>query len=463
MESESEMNLGKAKPQKPAQAGQGERRGGEALAKQPSEEAAPAKSQPERSGTRELMERVVHPDNVLSACRQVQKNKGSAGVDGMTTDQLSTHLRANWKRLREQLLAGTHQPQPVRRCEIPKTDGTKRQLGIPTVEDRFIQQALLQVLQPLIDPTFSTHSYGFRPGRKAHDAVLAAQAYVTEGRTWVVDVDLAKFFDTVNHDVLMGRLAKRIGDPRVLKLIRAYLNAGIMADGVVIERNEGTPQGGPLSPLLANVLLDEVDKELEQRGHAFVRYADDCNVYLQSERAAQRVMTALRRKYAALHLRVNETKSAVAPVWGRKFLGYRIERNRDGTTRLAIAHKAEEAIKDKIRGITRRTGGKSVEYVVAALTPLLRGWKNYFQLAPVGGFLGILDKWIRHRLRMLILRQWKRRGTVYYALKRRGIHRDIAWWFANNNRSWWYRSVGVLNRALPNAEFDRLGLFRLAD
>ena len=457
------MSLDKARPQTPARAGHGTDRTGEAREVGLREEAASAGSETERSTVHPSMEAVVHRGNLLAAYRRVKKNKGAAGVDGMSVDQLESHLRAHWPRLREQLLAGAYRPQPVRRCAIPKADGSQRELGIPTVVDRFIQQAVLQVLQPAFDPTFSPRSYGFRPGRSAHDAILAAQRDVEDGRTWVVDVDLERFFDRVNHDILMGRLARRIDDRRLLKLIREFLSAGLMADGVVIDRDEGTPQGGPLSPLLANVLLDEVDQELEARGHAFVRYADDCNVYVRSERAAHRVMDALRRQYAGLRLRINESKSAVAPVWGRKFLGYRLERRRDGGTRLAIADRAEQKLEDEIRRRTSRHRGVSVGRVVQELTAYLRGWKQYFRLAGARGYFTKIDMWIRHRLRMLILRQWKRRGTIYYALKRRGVVPREAWIAANFNRSWWKRSQLALNRALPNAYFDGLGLFRLAD
>ncbi|WP_298102787.1 group II intron reverse transcriptase/maturase, partial [Bradyrhizobium sp.] len=268
------------------------------------------------------MEKACERQNLQAALKRVRQNAGNPGIDGMTVEELPDHLRVHWPRLREELLAGGYQPQPVRRVVIPKPGGGERELGIPTVLDRFIQQALLQVLQPLFDPTFSDASYGFRPGRSAHDAVRRAQAYVQEGRGFVVDIDLEKFFDRVNHDILMGRLAKRIADGRVLRLIRRYLNAGMLADGVVIERHEGTPQGGPLSPLLANVLLDEVDKELERRGHAFVRYADDLNVYVRTQRSGERVMTSLRKLFGKLKLRVNETKSKVRRATASKFLGF---------------------------------------------------------------------------------------------------------------------------------------------
>jgi RNA-directed DNA polymerase len=303
---------------------------GEAPTDQRSGESPAAIPGDERSGLDQLMEQVVERDNAKAALKRVKRNKGSPGVDGMTVDELVPYLRVHWPAVREQLLAGTYQPQSVRRHEIAKKGGGIRQLGIPTALDRMIQQAILQVLQPIFDPTFSQHSYGFRPGRSAHDAVNAALGYIREGRSWVVDVDLEKFFDRVNHDVLMGRLAKRISDKRLLRLIRRYLEAGLMADGVVVERSEGTPQGGPLSPLLANALLDEVDKELEKRGHAFARYADDCNVYVRSPRAGERVMQTLRRLYARLRLRVNESKSAVARPWERKFLGYSFNDNAHG-------------------------------------------------------------------------------------------------------------------------------------
>ncbi len=287
---------------------------------------------------------VVERSNVEAALRRVRKNKGSPGIDGMTVEELPAHLAQHWSTHREALLAGAYQPKPVRRCAIPKADGGTRELGIPTVVDRLIQQCMLQVLQPRIDPSFSQHSHGFRPGKRAHDAVCAAQRFIQEGRRWVVDVDLEKFFDRVNHDVLMGKLAKRIADRQMLGLIRRYLEAGIMASGVVMERQEGTPQGGPLSPLLANVLLDEVDKELEKRGHAFARYADDCNVYVRSRRAGERVMETLRRIYGHLKLRINETKSAVARPWDRKFLGYSFWFAKGGEVKLDFPRSSGQSI-----------------------------------------------------------------------------------------------------------------------
>ena len=417
----------------------------------------------ERSGNDDalLMERVVARDNVVAALKRVQKNKGSPGIDGMTVEALRDHLRETWPALREQLLAGTYRPRPVKRQLIPKSDGGVRELGIPTALDRFIQQALLQVLQPQIDPSFSSHSHGFRPGRRAHDAVCEAQKYIQEGRQWVVDVDLEKFFDRVNHDVMMGKLAKRIADKRVLGLIRGYLDAGIMANGVVTERREGTPQGGPLSPLLANVLLDEVDKELEKRGHAFVRYADDCNIYVRSQRAGERVMTTLRRLYARLRLQINESKSAVARPWARKFLGYSFWVDKDDAVKRRIADKALATMKDRVRSITIRHG-RSLLSIIADLGSYLVGWKNYFRLADTPRTFRDLDGWIRHRLRAIQLKHWRNYSTILRALKARGLSPHQAWEVARHTGRWWVGSARTLNRALPIRYFDNLGLPRLA-
>jgi len=435
---------------------------GEAPRSLRSEEASTAANGPERSGASDLMERVVSRPNLQAALKRVRKNKGSPGIDGMTVDELPDFLRENWPRLREQVLAGSYQPQAVQRQLIPKAGGGMRELGIPTVLDRFIQQALLQVLQPRFDPTFSEHSHGFRPGRRAHDAVREAQRYVQEGRWWVVDVDLERFFDRVHHDVLMGKLAKRIVDKRVLGLVRGYLDAGIMLSGVVVKRHEGTPQGGPLSPLLANVLLDEVDKELEKRGHAFVRYADDCNVYVRSRRAGERAMGLLRRLYAGLRLRINESKSAVAPASKRQFLGFAFWYGPGSVVRRRLAPKALKRMKDRVRLVTRRTRGRSLRQVCEDLKGYLQGWKQYFQLAETPGVLARLDEWIRHRLRALQLKQWKRGRTIYRELRRRGLSRDQAAKVAAYGRRWWNNSAQGINRALPNSLFDELGLPRLA-
>jgi len=366
-----------------------------------------------------------------------------------------------WADIRQALLDGSYRPSPVRRVAIPKPGGGTRELGIPTVVDRLIQQALLQVLQPIIDPTFSEHSYGFRPGRSAQGAVLAAQGYVRQGHRVVVDVDLEKFFDRVNHDILMDRLAKRIADKALLRLIRRYLKSGILDHGVAQERVEGTPQGGPLSPLLANVLLDEVDRELERRGHKFVRYADDCNVYVKSKRAGQRVLAGLRGCYARLRLKVNETKSAVASVWGRKFLGYCFRAAPQGKVRLAVAKEAVHRYQQRIRQITRRQTGRSMRRIAEDLQAYVPGWKAYFRLATTPQVWRELDEWMRHRLRAIQLKQWGRGPTAYWALRCLGASAIVAQQVAANVRRWWRNSALALNRVLTIAYFDRLRVPRL--
>jgi RNA-directed DNA polymerase len=435
---------------------------GEAPNAQRSGEASTAATGNERPGTDRLMEEVVQRGNAKAALKRVRQNKGSPGVDGMTVDELPEYLAENWETIREQLVAGIYQPKPVKRQEIPKSGGGVRELGIPTALDRFVQQAILQVLQPRFDPTFSEHSHGFRPGRRAHDAVCEAQRYIQEGRGVVVDVDLEKFFDRVNHDVLMGKLSARIEDKRMLGLIRRYLNAGIMANGVVVERFEGTPQGGPLSPLLANVLLDEVDQELEKRGLSFVRYADDLNVYVRSKRAGEDAMQTLRRLYAHLRLRVNETKSAVARPQDRKFLGYSFWIASGRKVKRRVAPKALAAMKERVREITTRNGGRSMDRVVAELRSYLRGWKEYFRLAETPRVLSDLDEWIRHRLRLVQLKQWKRGTTIYREMKRLGANEDAAREVAANSRRWWRNSGMLLHVALPTSYYDRAGVPRLA-
>ncbi len=392
------------------------------------------------------------------AWKRVKANKGSAGVDGRTVLETGEYLRFAWPEIRCRLLEGSYRPEPVRRVGIPKPGGGTRELGIPTVVDRLIQQALLQVLQPLIDPTFSEHSHGFRPGRSAHGAVLEAQQYVQAGYHVVVDVDLEKFFDRVNHDILMDRLSKRIADKRVLRLIRHYLQAGILAHGVHSERYEGTPQGGPLSPLLANVLLDEVDRELERRGHKFVRYADDCNVYVRSQRAGERVLQALRGCYAKLALRVNESKTAVGEVWGRKFLGYCLYATTKGEVKRAVADQAMHRLRERIRQLTRRTRGRSLEQIAQDLQGYVPGWKAYFRLAQTPRVMRELDQWLRHRLRAVQLKQWRRGTTMFRALRRLGASVDLAARIAGNARRWWRNSRMGLNQVLPIAYFDRLGV-----
>lgn len=435
---------------------------GEARRVRRSEEARTAAHRNERSGASDLMERVCERPNLQAALKRVRKNKGSPGIDGMTVDELADHLRGHWPELREQLLAGTYQPSEVKEQLIPKSGGGVRKLGIPTVLDRFIQQALLQVLQPMFDPGFSEHSHGFRPGRRAHDAIVEAQRYIQDGRRWVVDVDLEQFFDRVNHDVLMGKLAKRIGDRRMLGLIRRYLNAGILANGVAVDRHEGTPQGGPLSPLLANVLLDDVDKELEKRGHAFVRYADDCNVYVRSKRAGERVMGLLRRLYTRLRLRVNESKSAVDRAWNRKLLGYSFWVARGRMVKRRVARKALVAMKERIRIITKRTRGRSIEQVVKDMRSYLVGWKAYFRLADTPRVFRELDEWIRHRLRAIHLKHWKRGRTIYRELRNRGLSEAGARRVAANGRRWWRNSGMLIHVAFPIRYFDELGIPRLA-
>jgi group II intron reverse transcriptase/maturase len=397
-----------------------------------------------------LMERIVENENVAKALKRVEQNKGSAGIDGMTTEELRPHLRQNWRALREQLLEGSYQPKPVKTQEIPKSGGGMRKLGIPTVLDRFIQQAILQVLQPRLDPTFSESSYGFRPRRSAHDAVRAAQRYVLEGKTWVVDVDLEKFFDRVNHDVLMGRLARRINDKRLLGVIRRYLTAGVMVNGVVRESGEGTPQGGPLSPLLANVLLDEVDKELEKRGLAFARYADDCNVYVQSKRAAEDAMATMKSLYEALRLRINESKSAVGRPWTRKFLGYSFLVAPRRKPRLCVAPQALNAMKKRVRHITRRICGRSMKAVVEELGMYMPGWRTYFRLAETKGVFKELDRWIRHRIRALQLKQWRNVGTIKREMMKLGAEEKVARGVSQTAGRWWAGSgtlaAGTMNR-----------------
>lgn len=415
-----------------------------------------------KAGTGGLLEAALTRQNLQLAWKRVKANQGAAGADGLDIEQTAQLLRSRWPDIRQALLQGRYRPSPVRKVMIPKPDGSQRQLGIPTVTDRLIQQALLQVLQPIIDPTFSEHSHGFRPGRRAYDAVKAARAYVQSGKRVVVDVDLAKFFDRVNHDILIDRLKKRIDDAGVIRLIRAYLNAGIMDGGVVLERHLGTPQGGPLSPLLANVLLDDVDKALEARGYCFARYADDCNVYVGSKKAGERVMAYLRKLYTGLRLQINEAKSAVASAFGRKFLGYELWVAKGREVKCAVAHKALDNFKARIRQLTRRTGGRSMAHVVEKLRPYVRGWKAYFGLAQTPQVWRRLDEWLRHRLRAIQLRHWKRPKTIYRELKVLGASEDVARQVAGNCRRWWRNSDRLLKTVLTIAYFDRLGVPRLS-
>lgn len=455
------MTLGNAWHQKPGklQGGSGRTLAGrgEAASEGVSDEAGLTRHEQTHWGAGDLLGQALARENMARAWKRVKANKGSAGVDGRTVLETGEYLKTAWPAIRTQLLDGSYRPDPVRRVGIPKPGGGTRELGIPTVVDRLVQQALLQVLQPLIDPTFSKHSHGFRPGRSAHGAVLEAQQYVQAGYTTVVDVDLEKFFDHVNHDILMDRLAKRIADKRVLRLIRRYLQAGILAHGVSIERHEGTPQGGPLSPLLANVLLDEVDRELERRGHRFVRYADDCNVYVKSPKAGERVLQALRGCYAKLALKVNESKTAVAAVWGRKFLGYCLWAHK-GEAKLAIAGPSLERLRQRLRALTRRTSGRSLEQIAQGLRAYVPGWKAYFRLAQTPTVMRRLDAWVRHRLRAVQLKQWRRGTTIFRELRKLGATEELAARVASQPRRWWRNSRLGLNRILTVAAFDRLGV-----
>jgi RNA-directed DNA polymerase len=455
------MTVGGAGRQKSEQSERSSKLRGEAERDEGSGEALLTRQAPNDSGSESLLAQALTRENLAAAWKRVKANAGSAGVDGLTVRQTAEHLKAHWPRLKAELLEGRYRPQPVRRVQIPKVGGGTRELGIPTVTDRLIQQALLQVLQPLIDPSFSEHSYGFRPGRRALDAVCRAQEYVQAGYRTVVDVDLEKFFDRVNHDVLMDRLGKRIVDRAVLRLVRRYLQAGIMMHGVVLERHEGTPQGGPLSPLLANVLLDGVDRELERRGHRFVRYADDCNVYVRSQRAGERVMAGLRRLYRRLRLKINEAKSAVASAFGRKFLGYRFWQ-RDGEVKRAVAREAIATFRQRVRQITQRSGGCSLAQVAEALKGYVPGWKAYFHLAQTPTAFRELDEWLRHRLRALRLKQWGRGTTMYRKLRALGATPEQAARIAGNARRWWRNSRYELNRIMPVGYFDRLGVPRLS-
>ena len=458
-----------AKRQKSAQAERVGAAHGEAGREPVSDEANGPRQDTESTGSG-LLRAVPRGENLRRAGKRVKANKGAAGVDGLEIDQTARHLVTAWPEIRERLLRGTYRPSPVRRVTIPKPDGGERELGIPTVTDRLIQQALLQVLQPMLDPTFSNHSYGFRPGRRAHDAILAAQTYVQSGRKIVVDVDLEKFFDRVNHDILIDRLRKRIDDAGVIRLIRAYPNSGIMSDGVVLERFQGTPQGGPLSPLLANVMLDEVDKVLEKHGHCFARYADDCNVYVRSRKAGERVMALLHKCYAKLRLEVNEAKRVVASVKGRKFLGYAPKEiplgdsfwlAKDGVKR-RVADKPLATFKQRIRQLTRRSGGRSMAEVIERLKPYLLGWKAYYGLAQTPGVWRTLDEWLRHRLRAIQLKHWKRGSTIYRELINLGAAEHVAKRVAGNSRCWWRNSNGDIKRVLTIACFDKLGVPRLS-
>lgn len=431
---------------------------GESRKPERSEQTPTATTGNERPGTRALMQQVVEHRNIERAARRVKSNDGAPGTDGMTVEELPNWMREHWKGVREELLTGEYQPAPVRRVMIPKRGGGERMLGIPTVVDRLIQQAILQVLQPLIDPTFSDHSYGFRPRRSAHDAVSQMREYVVEGREWVVDIDLEKFFDRVNHDILMGRLAKRIQDRSVLRVIRRYLEAGVMVEGLKVKRDDGTPQGGPLSPFLANVYLDEVDKDLEQRGHAFVRYADDLRVLVRSKRAGERVMNWLIKRVGKLRLRVNESKSAVARVVDRPFLSLSLWVDKEGQVKIGVSSKAIDVMKERVRELTKRTRGRSVKQVVEELGRYLRGWWSYFGVTEGPGALQKVQGWIRRRVRCLILYQYQNPWRAFKELRKLGASDRLAREIAANIRHWWRNSMGRVHRVLTNKYLEGLGL-----
>ena len=424
-------------------------------------EVCAATSERTKSESHELMERVVERSNLRLAYQRVVENKGAAGVDEMPVSGLKDWLVMYWPSVKKALLDGRYVPQPVRRVDIPKPDGGVRTLGVPTVVDRLIQQALHQVLQPLFEPTFSEGSYGFRPGRGAHQAVRQAQAYIREGKRWVVDLDLEKFFDRVNHDVLMARVARRVEDARVLKVIRRFLEAGMMRAGVVEARTEGTPQGGPLSPLLSNILLDDLDRELEGRKLAFCRYADDCNIYVGSRVAGERVMSGIRVFLEeTLRLRINAQKSAVARPWERTFLGFSVTAQRE--TRLRIAKPSVQRLMQRVRELSHTGRGRSLRHTIEELNPLLRGWINYFRLTASKGVLAELDGWMRRRLRCLLWRQWKRGRTRARKLRALGLADDRARVSSGNGHGpWWNAGASHLNQALPAAYFRRMGLVSL--
>ena len=411
-----------------------------------------------------LMEEVCQRENLCKALQRVKQNRGSPGIDGMTVKKLGGYLSQHWPTLREQLLQGSYLPQPVKRVEIAKPDGSgMRKLGIPTVLDRFIQQSLLGVLQKYWDQTFSQYSYGFRPGRSAHQAIAQSQRYVDEGYRWVVDIDLEKFFDGVNHDKLMGRLAQRIADRRVLRLIRGFLNAGVMENGLVSATTAGTPQGGPLSPFLSNVVLNDLDLELERRGHCFARYADDCNIYVRSERAAHRVMESISTFITGkLKLKVNQSKSHIGRPWKCKFLGFRLVFGRQ--SKRSIAPVALGRFKDRVRELTSRTRGVPLTVMIAQLNRYLIGWRGYFGFCETPSVLQDLDSWIRRRLRSVVWTQWKRGRKRFANLRKLGVGKDLAAQTAGSGHGPWRISRSpALNQALPNTYLSALGLVKLVD
>lgn len=411
-----------------------------------------------------LIEDVLRRENLIAAHERVVRNGGAPGIDGMTVEDLMPFCRQHWARIREELRSGRYIPQPIRKVEIPKPGGKGvRTLGIPTVLDRMIQQALLQVLTPIFDPTFSDASFGFRPGRSTHDAVRRARDHIAAGNRWLVDLDLEKFFDRVNHDVLMSRVARRVKDKRVLLLIRRFLQAGMMEGGLVTTREQGTPQGSPLSPILSNILLDELDKELEQRGHKFVRYADDCNVYVKSQTAGKRVMASLESfLQKRLRLRINRDKSAVDRPWKRKFLGYTVTSNR--IPKLKVAPESVRRLRDKLRPVLRRGRGRNLASVIGELNLILRGWVAYYRLSEIKASFEELDAWTRRKLRCIVWRQWKRPRTRFKELAKRGVNIERArTGSANSHDAWWNAGASHMNQAVPNSALRRMGLVNLLE
>lgn len=428
----------------------------------PSATPAQAKAETYEEGEG-LLEKVLGRGNLFQALRRVESNRGAAGVDGMTVEEMKPYLVEQWPAIRGRLLAGTYEPLPVRRVEIPKLGGGKRGLGIPTVLDRLIQQALLQVLTPLFDPGFSEHSYGFRPGRRGHDAVRAARSHIQEGYRWVIDIDLEKFFDRVNHDRLMARVAHVVKDKRVLRLIRRYLESGVMIDGVVVETEEGTPQGGPLSPLLSNIYLDELDKELEKRGHKFCRYADDCNIYVRSRRAGERVMGSVREFLTTrLKLKVNEAKSALDRPWKRKFLGFSFLAGKEVGIRLAP--QSIERFKEKLRELTRRNRSQELGERIQRINSYVGGWMGYYALAETPSVLAELGEWLRRRLRACVWKQWKRVRTRYHKLRGLGLPEKVVGYMANTRKGAWRIAASPpLHQGLNNAYWKAQGLVDLTE